>query len=312
VAAGCPDSSVSRFAARPVGAANTIFARFAAAKVITDLTVDDLPQPGPPVNTATRWASASRTACSCSAASSAPVRARSHASALSQSTVPNAAIRAVGVLDRRSRAAATEVSARWNTRRRGHQQPESQRTIAAGLAGATSGFDMGGAAKAGPTGWFVPPFELVTGDGATRRVAEVLRDGRPVLLDLTGRTDLAAARPWAERVRRIAATASAAPTPALLVLPDGYVAWAGADPEALGAALTHWFGEPEREGGVDRLVLGSDVQNSLLGQTAAVRPPVIMMSPEGSVSCCAAGACAGRGCVGFRQGRARWPVAVLG
>ena len=42
VAAGCPDSSVNRFAARPVGAASTIFARFAAANVITDLTVNDL------------------------------------------------------------------------------------------------------------------------------------------------------------------------------------------------------------------------------------------------------------------------------
>jgi hypothetical protein len=82
--------------------------------VITDLTVNDFPQPGPPVNTATFDVNASRTACSCSAANSAPVRARSHASALSHSTVPNPAIRSVGVLDRRSRAAATEVSARWN------------------------------------------------------------------------------------------------------------------------------------------------------------------------------------------------------
>ena len=60
VVAGCPDSSVNRLAARPVGAASTIFARFAAASVITDLTVNDLPQPGPPVNTATRCVSARR------------------------------------------------------------------------------------------------------------------------------------------------------------------------------------------------------------------------------------------------------------
>ena len=114
VVAGCPDSSVNRFAARPVGAASTIFARFAAANVITDLTVNDFPQPGPPVNTATRCVSASRTACSCSAANSAPVRARSHASALPQSTVPKAGIRSAGVVDSRSRAAASAVSARWN------------------------------------------------------------------------------------------------------------------------------------------------------------------------------------------------------
>jgi hypothetical protein len=117
VVAGCPDSSVSRFAARPVGAASTIFARFAAANVITDLTVNDFPQPGPPVSTATRCVSANRTACSCSAANSAPVRARSHASALSQSTVVKAGIRSAVVVDRRSRAAASEVSARWNATR---------------------------------------------------------------------------------------------------------------------------------------------------------------------------------------------------
>jgi hypothetical protein len=57
------------------------------------------------------------------------------------------------------------------------QQPESQRAIAAGLAGADVRFGMGGAAEAGPTGWFVPSFELVTDDGAIRRVAEVLLDG---------------------------------------------------------------------------------------------------------------------------------------
>ena len=55
-----------------------------------------------------------RTACSCSAASSAPVRPRSQASALPQSTVAEAAIRSAGVVDSRSRAAASAVSARWN------------------------------------------------------------------------------------------------------------------------------------------------------------------------------------------------------
>lgn len=114
VVAGCPDSSVNRFAARPVGAANTIFARFAAARVITDLTVNDFPQPGPPVNTATRWVNARRTACSCSTANSAPLRARSHANALAQSTVPKPGIRSAEVVASRSRAAASAVSARWN------------------------------------------------------------------------------------------------------------------------------------------------------------------------------------------------------
>ncbi|WP_308016291.1 aromatic-ring hydroxylase C-terminal domain-containing protein [Nonomuraea aurantiaca] len=37
------------------------------------------------------------------------------------------------------------------------------------------------------------------------------------------------------------ATADDAPAPALLIRPDGYVAWAGADPDSLKTALTRWF-----------------------------------------------------------------------
>jgi bifunctional hydroxylase/dehydrase len=33
-------------------------------------------------------------------------------------------------------------------------------------------------------------------------------------------------------------------TPAVLVRPDGYVAWAGPDEDALSAALHRWFGTP--------------------------------------------------------------------
>ena len=73
MAAGWPVSSASRFAARPVGATSRIFACFAAASSTTDRTVKLLPQPGPPVSTATFEVSASRTACSCSGARSVPV-----------------------------------------------------------------------------------------------------------------------------------------------------------------------------------------------------------------------------------------------
>jgi hypothetical protein len=41
--------------------------------------------------------------------------------------------------------------------------------------------------------------------------------------------------------RAVAATAGGAPAPALLIRPDGYVAWAGAEPGSLTAALTRWF-----------------------------------------------------------------------
>ncbi|OBI99506.1 FAD-dependent oxidoreductase [Mycobacterium alsense] len=92
------------------------------------------------------------------------------------------------------------------------------------------------------SGWPVP--ELTLGDG--RRVAELLHDARPVLLDLGGGF-AATARGWADRVDVVAATAADRPAAALLIRPDGYVAWAadgtGAAEEAgLRAALERWIG----------------------------------------------------------------------
>jgi len=119
---------------------------------------------------------------------------------------------------------------------------ENVRRVAALLAGADVRYDMGEEDPAEPTGWFVPPLDVTTGDGRTRRLPELLRDARPLLLDLTGGQALAAvAEPWEGRVRRVAATAGRAPAPALLIRPDGYVAWAGADPDGLKAALARWF-----------------------------------------------------------------------
>ena len=111
------------------------------------------------------------------------------------------------------------------------------------MAGADVRYDMGEDHPAGPTGWFVPPLVVTTGDGRTQRVAELLHDGRPVLLDLTGGNDLAdTAESSGDRVRRVVASAADAPAPALLIRPDGYVAWAGADPAGLTGALARWFG----------------------------------------------------------------------
>ena len=115
VVAGCPDSSVSRFAARPVGAASTIFARFAAANVITDLTVNDLPQPGPPVSTATslgqrqphRLLLLRRPAPPRCGRAARPAPCPSRPRRRRASGPPARA-------DSRSSAAASAVSARWN------------------------------------------------------------------------------------------------------------------------------------------------------------------------------------------------------
>jgi 2-polyprenyl-6-methoxyphenol hydroxylase-like FAD-dependent oxidoreductase len=71
------------------------------------------------------------------------------------------------------------------------------------------------------------------------RVAELMRSGRPVLLDFTG--DLAeSAQPWRDRVDVYVDHTDQPPADAVLIRPDGYVAWAGSD--GLAAALATWFG----------------------------------------------------------------------
>ncbi len=99
----------------------------------------------------------------------------------------------------------------------------------------------------------MPDLDLVTVDGPLR-VFTLLHDARPVLLNLgePGGFDIT---PWADRVQLIDAAyvgkwelpvigAVAAPT-AVLIRPDGYVAWVG-DLTHLGLAdaLTTWFGPP--------------------------------------------------------------------
>ena len=99
----------------------------------------------------------------------------------------------------------------------------------------------------------MPDLDLVTAEGPCR-VYSLLHQAQPVLLDLgaPGGFDLA---PWAGRVQRVAAEVSgawelpvlgevAAPT-AVLVRPDGHVAWVGEGSQlGLEAALTRWFGPP--------------------------------------------------------------------
>jgi 2-polyprenyl-6-methoxyphenol hydroxylase-like FAD-dependent oxidoreductase len=99
----------------------------------------------------------------------------------------------------------------------------------------------------------MPDLDLVTADGPLR-VFELLHGAKPVLVNVgePGNFDIA---PWADRVQLIDASyarewelpvlgAVTAPT-AVLIRPDGYVAWVG-DRTDLGLpeALTTWFGAP--------------------------------------------------------------------
>lgn len=99
----------------------------------------------------------------------------------------------------------------------------------------------------------MPDLDLVTANGRLR-VFTLLHMARPVLVNL-GESGSFAITPWADRVQLIDAKytgtwelpalgAVTAPT-AVLIRPDGYVAWVG-DLTQLGLvdALTTWFGPP--------------------------------------------------------------------
>ncbi|MEU9040760.1 MULTISPECIES: FAD-dependent monooxygenase [unclassified Kitasatospora] len=97
-------------------------------------------------------------------------------------------------------------------------------------------------------GRFAPDLALTTAAGAVR-LAELARGGRPLLLDLTGGKLALAARAagWQDRVDFVAADCAEPPAGALLLRPDGYVAWASGvdetEPEGLTRALRGCFGD---------------------------------------------------------------------
>jgi 2-polyprenyl-6-methoxyphenol hydroxylase-like FAD-dependent oxidoreductase len=98
-------------------------------------------------------------------------------------------------------------------------------------------------------GRWVPDF-AVANASATKRVAELARDGRPLLVDLTeGGVVAAAVADIADQVTVAAGhPVGEVPATAVLVRPDGYVAWASAatpDPDELRElrrVLAQWFG----------------------------------------------------------------------
>jgi 3-(3-hydroxy-phenyl)propionate hydroxylase len=128
---------------------------------------------------------------------------------------------------------------------------EPRKRVAAMMSGLDIHYDLG---EGHPLfGRRMPDLDLVTANGPLR-VFTLLHDARPVLLNLgePGGFDVI---PWADRVQLIDARyvgiwelpvlgAVTAPS-AVLIRPDGYVAWVG-DRTHLGLAdaLTTWFGPP--------------------------------------------------------------------
>ncbi len=118
--------------------------------------------------------------------------------------------------------------------------PQVATHLAGLLAGSDIRYDIGDDHPL--SGRMVP--DLVLDDG--RRIADLLHDARAVLLDASGDMATTVAAGWADRVDAVAAAMTDGPT-AMLIRPDGYVAWAadtfGADDaERLRTALTRWFG----------------------------------------------------------------------
>jgi len=131
------------------------------------------------------------------------------------------------------------------------QMDEPRKRYAAMISGLDIRYDLGAGHPL--LGRRMPDLDLVTADGP-RRVFTLLHDARPVLLNLgdPGAFDIS---PWADRVRLIDARyagvwelpvlgAVSAPT-AVLIRPDGHVAWVGEGmDDGLRHALTRWFGPP--------------------------------------------------------------------
>lgn len=125
------------------------------------------------------------------------------------------------------------------------RQPSTVQHIADLMSGADIRYEPGTAHPL--DGRWAP--DLVLANGI--RLAELTRTARPLLLDLTPPASLGdEVTGWAYRVDVVTGKAYQEAT-AMLIRPDGYVAWAtsATDPDdtdrkALRAALERWFGSP--------------------------------------------------------------------
>ena len=128
---------------------------------------------------------------------------------------------------------------------------EPRKRFAAMMSGLDIHYDLG---EGHPLlGRRMPDLDVVT-PGGTVRAFTLLHDAHPVLLNLGKPSGFDISR-WADRLVAIDAEYAGdwelpaigqVPAPAaVLIRPDGYVAWVGdGTDDGLGGALTTWFGSP--------------------------------------------------------------------
>ncbi len=132
------------------------------------------------------------------------------------------------------------------------QDPAVARHLAGQVSGLDVRYDMGAGSHPRLGLRLRPDIRLKLADGGPATVRDLLAPARGVLLVTSAAADAdglrAAAAPWADRVGVTTADWADdeadrpdAPT-ALLVRPDGYVAWVQPDDAPLRAALERWFG----------------------------------------------------------------------
>ena len=132
------------------------------------------------------------------------------------------------------------------------QQPSVAEHMAHLLAGSDVRYDVGDDHRL--AGRLVP--DLILDDG--RRVVDLLHRGRPMLLDLSGGYVGDAAWGWLDRVDVVDGAVADLEARALLIRPDGYIAWAAdtfdrRDQDRLQAVLERWFGVSAAGRGAQRL-----------------------------------------------------------
>ena len=130
---------------------------------------------------------------------------------------------------------------------------EPRKSIAGMMSGLDIHYDLGDGHPL--LGRRMPDLDIVTASGP-RRVFSFLHNAQPLLLSLAAPITLDIT-PWSDRVQYVDATytgkwelpvlGEVAALDAVLIRPDGYVAWVGGGSQQdLTEALTMWFGVPTK------------------------------------------------------------------